>query len=447
MTKEGVPGVWTHGFYDGWAPNYAFYAANGHNAIGRFYETQGAGDGSTRVISGRRRPGLVPAQPAAPLDALVDPQQRQPPAERRPHRHEPRRLAQGQVPGELLPQEQALRGQGPERRPRGLRLPRRRPAARPGGPPPAPAPGPGRRGPPGRQGLQGQGRRVPGRELCRPHGPALFAHGRHDARPPVLQRQRPAAVRRRRLDARPALQRQDRPGRRRRRPRRADDARQGRGRGARRDHPAGQGRRSRPISSTTTPTTSWPRSASSTRTSRSRRPRRSSRSWGKKFRAGTFILKPGDNPGNLESDAGRGREEARLRRLRRARRPRRPDARGRRAPRRGHAHLAEHPDRRLGQDRPRRVRHPLRLRFRPRRPRQRQAPRQVRRHPLRPVVGRRVQPRQRRHRRQAACPGRRPSSRRTSASRTRPTTCAAASSSTASSTCAISSGTAASSSP
>jgi len=51
MTREGVPGVWTFNFYDGWAPNYAFYAANGHNAIGRFYETQGAGDGSTRVIS------------------------------------------------------------------------------------------------------------------------------------------------------------------------------------------------------------------------------------------------------------------------------------------------------------------------------------------------------------------------------------------------------------
>ncbi|MBM3306523.1 MAG: hypothetical protein FJY79_11380, partial [Candidatus Aminicenantes bacterium] len=51
MTKAGVPGVWTHAFYDGWAPNYAFYAANGHNSIGRFYETQGAGDGSTRVIS------------------------------------------------------------------------------------------------------------------------------------------------------------------------------------------------------------------------------------------------------------------------------------------------------------------------------------------------------------------------------------------------------------
>src|SRR5205085_7375190 len=32
---------WTHGFYDGWAANYMFYVANGHNSIGRFYETFG----------------------------------------------------------------------------------------------------------------------------------------------------------------------------------------------------------------------------------------------------------------------------------------------------------------------------------------------------------------------------------------------------------------------
>jgi hypothetical protein len=51
MTAFGVPGVYTHDFYDGWAPNYMFTVANGHNAIGRFYETQGAGNGSTRVIS------------------------------------------------------------------------------------------------------------------------------------------------------------------------------------------------------------------------------------------------------------------------------------------------------------------------------------------------------------------------------------------------------------
>ena len=51
MTKRGVPGVWTHGFYDGWAPNYAFYIANGHNAIGRFYEIQGGAGADTRVVT------------------------------------------------------------------------------------------------------------------------------------------------------------------------------------------------------------------------------------------------------------------------------------------------------------------------------------------------------------------------------------------------------------
>lgn len=40
MTKRGVPGVWTGGFYDGWTPNYLFFIANNHNSIGRFYETQ-----------------------------------------------------------------------------------------------------------------------------------------------------------------------------------------------------------------------------------------------------------------------------------------------------------------------------------------------------------------------------------------------------------------------
>ena len=45
MTKRGVPGVWTGGFYDGWAPNYLFWIANTHNAIGRFYETQSYGPG------------------------------------------------------------------------------------------------------------------------------------------------------------------------------------------------------------------------------------------------------------------------------------------------------------------------------------------------------------------------------------------------------------------
>ena len=41
LTQRGLPGAWTHGFYDGWAPNYMFWIGMGHNTIGRFYETFG----------------------------------------------------------------------------------------------------------------------------------------------------------------------------------------------------------------------------------------------------------------------------------------------------------------------------------------------------------------------------------------------------------------------
>jgi hypothetical protein len=41
LTRRGMPGVWTHGFYDGWAPGYMFWIGLGHNSIGRFYETFG----------------------------------------------------------------------------------------------------------------------------------------------------------------------------------------------------------------------------------------------------------------------------------------------------------------------------------------------------------------------------------------------------------------------
>lgn len=50
MTAFGVPGVYTHDFYDGWGANYMMWVAQMRNSIGRFYETQGAGDASTRII-------------------------------------------------------------------------------------------------------------------------------------------------------------------------------------------------------------------------------------------------------------------------------------------------------------------------------------------------------------------------------------------------------------
>ncbi len=39
LTRAGMPGVWTHGFYNGWAGNYLIWMANLRNATGRFYET------------------------------------------------------------------------------------------------------------------------------------------------------------------------------------------------------------------------------------------------------------------------------------------------------------------------------------------------------------------------------------------------------------------------
>ena len=41
MTSMGMPGVWTHAFYNGWAANYLIWMANTRNSMGRFYETFG----------------------------------------------------------------------------------------------------------------------------------------------------------------------------------------------------------------------------------------------------------------------------------------------------------------------------------------------------------------------------------------------------------------------
>jgi hypothetical protein len=70
LTKRGVPGVWTHGFYDGWAPNYMFYAANGHNAIGRFYETFGNLVADTRDRTVRGQSDRAWYRPNPPLPKL-----------------------------------------------------------------------------------------------------------------------------------------------------------------------------------------------------------------------------------------------------------------------------------------------------------------------------------------------------------------------------------------
>lgn len=58
-TAQGLPGVWTWGFYDGWWPGYLLWVANNHNGIGRFYETFGNAGATTytRDLSNQRYAG------------------------------------------------------------------------------------------------------------------------------------------------------------------------------------------------------------------------------------------------------------------------------------------------------------------------------------------------------------------------------------------------------
>jgi hypothetical protein len=71
LTKRGLPGVWTHGFYDGWAPNYMMFIANLRNSIGRFYETYtsfGAECDTARI--GEQQRSVEWFRPNPPLDGV-----------------------------------------------------------------------------------------------------------------------------------------------------------------------------------------------------------------------------------------------------------------------------------------------------------------------------------------------------------------------------------------
>ncbi|HSF42689.1 MAG TPA: M14 family zinc carboxypeptidase [Thermoanaerobaculia bacterium] len=59
LAAQGLPGVWTWGFWDGWWPGYLTSVANNHHAVGRFYETFGNSHPGTfdRELSERRFAG------------------------------------------------------------------------------------------------------------------------------------------------------------------------------------------------------------------------------------------------------------------------------------------------------------------------------------------------------------------------------------------------------
>ncbi|TVP76106.1 MAG: hypothetical protein EA352_06495 [Gemmatimonadales bacterium] len=69
LTGWGVPGVYTHDFYDGWTPNYMFWVAHLHNSIGRFYETQAARNAADYVL--RTNQNRTWDRPNTPLREVV----------------------------------------------------------------------------------------------------------------------------------------------------------------------------------------------------------------------------------------------------------------------------------------------------------------------------------------------------------------------------------------
>ena len=71
MTKRGVPGVWTYGYYDGWVPNYLFWIAISHNSFGRFYEVQSYGpENNDRLQLGATATSREWYRPNPPLSTI-----------------------------------------------------------------------------------------------------------------------------------------------------------------------------------------------------------------------------------------------------------------------------------------------------------------------------------------------------------------------------------------
>ena len=72
LTALGMPGVWTHGFYDGWNPTYLLWATNVRNGLGRFYETFGNSIPWTRERTlGERSTSVEWYRPNPPRDTTL----------------------------------------------------------------------------------------------------------------------------------------------------------------------------------------------------------------------------------------------------------------------------------------------------------------------------------------------------------------------------------------
>src|SRR5688500_4043793 len=64
MTKWGMPGVYTHGFMDGWSPGYLGSVAYNHKGMMRMYETQSGREGGAGPVGARGAGGARGAEAA-----------------------------------------------------------------------------------------------------------------------------------------------------------------------------------------------------------------------------------------------------------------------------------------------------------------------------------------------------------------------------------------------
>ena len=71
LTRRGLAGVWTHGFYDGWAPNYMMSITQFHNSTGRFYETYTSNGADCQTVNlGAAQTGRVWYRPNPPVNGV-----------------------------------------------------------------------------------------------------------------------------------------------------------------------------------------------------------------------------------------------------------------------------------------------------------------------------------------------------------------------------------------
>jgi hypothetical protein len=71
LTRRGLAGVWTHGFYDGWAPNYMMAITQFHNSTGRFYETYTSGGAECQTVNlGTAQTGRSWDRPNPPVNGV-----------------------------------------------------------------------------------------------------------------------------------------------------------------------------------------------------------------------------------------------------------------------------------------------------------------------------------------------------------------------------------------